>query len=90
MSLGMTEIFMILFHSNLSDIDLQKTWLLTYTQIAFQIVSALARRWRRQNDAVLTVAYIETMLARFEMLSGYRSCVVFTRLYFFVISDNNN
>ena len=38
--------------------------------IAFQIVSALARRLHRQNDAVPMVAYIEMTLARFGMLSG--------------------
>ena len=39
------------------------------TQIAFQIVSALVRCWRLQNDAVPTLAYIESLLARFGMLS---------------------
>ena len=42
------------------------------------IDSALARRWRRQNDAVATVANIEMMLARSEMLS--RPLIIFSVL----------
>ena len=42
------------------------------TQIAFKIVSMLARCRRCQNDIVPTAADIETTLVRFGMLSSFR------------------